>query len=90
MDFEKIWTAMFTLAVAMFVGIVLAYLGLWAFTNGKTSYCSFQAVQWSKAVEVVEHRRFSPDSRYTAPSFEDAMKYAVVVCPNFKDIQIEK
>jgi hypothetical protein len=90
MDFEKIWSTIGTVILASLFGMIVTYVGLSLFFTGKTNYCSFQAVQWSEAVEVTEHRSFSSDSRYTAPSFDGAMKYAAMACPNFKGIQIEK
>ena len=83
MTFEKIWSSLCTLGVSLLIGMMLIYLGLSLFSNSKTSYCSLKAVYWSEAVEVSEHRNFAPDSHFIAPSFEDAMKYASMACPNF-------
>ena len=84
MNFEKIWSYLATGAFALLVVMLLAYTGLALFCSGKTTYCSFQSIPWSEVVDVVEHRNFATDGRYTAPSFEDAMKYAAMACPNFK------
>lgn len=84
MNFEKIWSSIGTGTVALLIVMLLAYIGLSLFRSNKTTYCSFQSNHWSEAVDVHEHRDFGMDGKYTAPSFEDAMKYAAVVCPNFK------
>jgi hypothetical protein len=84
MDFEKIWNTIVTAALTLLIGLALTCIGISAFSSGKTDYCRFQANPLSEYVDVVEHRSFATNTKYTAPSFEDAMKYAAMACPNFQ------
>jgi hypothetical protein len=88
---ERVWPLIASVIALVIALLVFVCVGFAVFSSGATDYCWMESgPEWDAyrrdKVIVVQHRSFSADKIYVAPSYTAALDFASKVCPNLKTL----